>query len=51
MLSLSILYQLLKPDRLSTKNPIAHPPKNPIAHPPKNPIAHPPKTRSPIHKN
>ncbi|TAE66410.1 MAG: hypothetical protein EAZ25_22270 [Oscillatoriales cyanobacterium] len=28
-----------KPDRPSTKNPIAHPPKNPIAHPQ--------KTRSP----
>ena len=42
LLSLSILYQLLKPDRPSTKNPIAHPPKiRSHIHP---------KTRSHIHQ-
>jgi hypothetical protein len=57
LLSFSILYQLLKADRPSTKNPIAHPQKTrspitkkPDRPSPKNPIAHHQKTRSPITK-
>ncbi|MEG4178100.1 hypothetical protein [Microcoleus sp. S13_C3] len=50
MLSLSILYQSLKPDRRINKKPDRpHPPKS-DRRSTKNPIAHPQKTRSPIHK-